>query len=209
MSVELFFEDNPVDSRLKERFEKETGDHRSWSLLSHFVESMIAEANKELRNFSNSFRVGHHAADRGTSIEEYVYFQRKREIGAVFLGSSIVAINDSIWTGYVDLSVFYSEVNAGFSGTVFEDIQLTEEAKIVNPIDQQKHYDMVNAALWDKTLTVFLRYPEYLPEKLQEVFCDEGVMGSIRTVLPEYEKRAKLLVASPNCAKKSRLSTGH
>ena len=197
MSVELFFKEYPADSRFRERFRQETGDNRSWSLLSHLAESMIAEANKELRNFSNSLRSGHYAPVRGTSIEEYTYFQRKKEIGAVFLGSSIIAINDSIWTGYVDLSVFYSEVNAAFFGTVIEAIQPAEEAKIVDPIDQQKYDDMVNVALLDKTLAIFLRYPEYLPEKLQSAFCEEGVIQSIQTVLPDYEKRAKFLVASP------------
>ena len=56
---------------------------------------------------------------------------------------------------------------------------------------------MVNVALLDKTLAIFLRYPEYLPEKLQSAFCEEGVIQSIQTVLPDYEKRAKFLVASP------------
>ena len=202
MSVELFFEDHPADSRFREKFGKETGDHRSWPLLSHLVESMIAEANKELRNFSNSLRAGHHVPVRGTTIEEYTYFQRKKEIGAVFLGSSIIAINDSIWTGYVDLSVFYSEVNAAFFGTVIEAIQPTEEAKIVDPIDRDIYDKMIDAATWDRTLAILLRYPEYLPEKLQSAFCEEGVIQSIQTVLPEYENRAKLLVASPTQASK-------
>lgn len=197
MSVEIFFEDYPADSRLREKFERETGDNKSWSLLSHLVESMIAEANKELRNFSRSFRAGHHAPERGIPIKDYFYFERKREIGAVCLGSSIFAINDSIWTGYVDLPAFYSDVNAGFTGTVIEAIQPTEEAMQVDPIDRQKHDEMIDAAMWDKTLAIFLRYPQMLPEKLRSAICDEGAIDSIQTILPDYEKRAKFLVENP------------
>ena len=197
MSVELFFEDYPANSRLRERFVNVIGDNRGWPLLSHFVKSMITEANRELRNFSDSFRSGYYTPATGTSIEAYIYYERKREIGAVLLGNSIYAINDSIWNGQVDLSAFYSDVNAAFSGTVIEAIQLTQEAKRVDLIDQQKHDEMIDAARWDKTLAIFLRYPELLPEKMQSTFCDEGVINAIGLVLPDYEKRAKLLVANP------------
>lgn len=197
MSVEIFFEDYPANSRLREKFVNVIGDNRGWPLLSHFVKSMITEANKELRNFSRSFRAGHHAPERGTPIKDYFYFERKREIGAVCLGSSIIAINDSIWTGHVDLPAFYSEVNAGFSGTVIGAIQPTEEAMKIVPIGRQKHDEMITAAMWDKTLAIFLIYPQMLPQKLQCAFYEEGVIQSIQSVLPDYEKRAKFLVANP------------
>ena len=132
MSIEIFFEDYPANSRLRERFVNVIGDNRGWPLLPHFVKSMITEANRELRNFSNSLRSGYYTPATGTSIEAYIYYERKKEIGAVLLGNSIYAINDSIWNGQVDLSAFYSDVNAAFSGTVIEAIQqLKKERELI------------------------------------------------------------------------------
>lgn len=129
-------------------------------------------------------------------LSEYVLRENPIDAGAVILGASVLSVNDTIWDRQVDLNVLRTRLMDGFRGTAVVPGELTEEGKRVSGISHQEQTAMIQAACEDKTLSIFFKNPyTLLPRKLRNYICEAKGLSYIDGVLPQYEVRAKLLVA--------------
>jgi len=194
MSIEAFFDTHRPHSEMRQLFEAETGETKPWPLLNKFATQMIEAGRERLAKLTDEYLL-YNAGEVTPSLIATIVRNGMRDMGAVILGNSIISINDTICDGEVDLNVLRSRLIHGFRNTGIYVGELDEDEREIGIIPRLEWEDMIEAAAEDKTLTVFLKNQDLIPGKLSDYLMNANTLAFINPILPQYEIRARLLVA--------------
>ena len=155
---------------------------------------MIEAGRERLAKLTDEYLL-YNAGEVTPSLIATIVRNGMRDMGAVILGNSIISINDTICDGEVDLNVLRSRLIHGFRNTGIYVGELDENEREIGITPRLEWEDMIEAAAEDKTLTVFLKNQDLIPGKLSDYLMNANTLAFINPILPQYEIRARLLVA--------------
>lgn len=183
MSIERFLANYPPGITLKEGLDRTRSPEIS--LVATFARRFAEAGSKGLRTKSKGLELNEEGAKNLIRIGV-------KDLAAVYLGLTIVHIEQSLVSRFYSHSNFISDVQEAFRGTLFK---LTTEKQAVEEIPRYKWEEMIQAADQDKTLSVFItNHTVLLPPRLNDFLGGRNLFPFIGVLLPDYTVRAQSLL---------------
>lgn len=186
MSIENFFANNPADSEFTQAVSWERSNGAS--PVGFMANILTKEGRNGLRPLGNAVSSG------DIESAEILYKHYFANSAAIFLGVSLLSIEDILREGQFDQETFNARTKMAHTGTYISPELFTNP--ICEAISSANYKTFVQTATEDKTFASFFRREFIsLPESLQEILERHRLIMPIRDyLLPRYEERIKLLV---------------
>lgn len=168
------------------------------SLVTAFANALIKEGSNRLKDLFNGINtvIAPLSPSQVFFREVPVLTQEQDEaLAEIIFGACLVSLDDTIWSGKVDMTIWFAKYNEAISGTPLRPIHITDKAIEVLPWDYLNEI-LIPLAIEDKTLaSLFSEKFRFLPEFLKTVLSESGRLRLIRSrILPFYRERANILV---------------
>lgn len=169
------------------------------SLVTAFANALIKDGSNRLKDLFNGINT---VIATPSSVNVFfrevpVLTQEQDEaLAEIIFGACLVSLDDAIWSGKVDMAIWFAKYNEAISGTPLRQIHIHDNAIEVLSRDYLNEI-LTPLAIEDKTLaSLFSEKFRFLPELLRLILNESGRLPLIRTrILPLYRERAQFLLS--------------
>lgn len=197
MSVEQFFYEYPANNTFAQEISfPPTGERKS--PVRFMAEKLTNQGREGLVKVGPDF-LDAVSAENQRLIQRYIGSYLKNS-SAIYLGASIMAIEDILKDGHFDSHEFNSRLRYFYSATFLDPVLAPNEG--MELIEEDKMKDIIKVATKDKTFTTFFYenftalpagFRHYLDQR--DNYVGSPIISNINNnVIKDYEKRVSLLI---------------